>query len=74
MSYQLMVYGGSGIVGGNGDGDVSGGVYWTKRANPVLDSVSGLYSELIVFFFSVRASSILLSISPYLLTTCLLSY
>ena len=50
MSCQLMVYGGGSIVGGDGDGDVSSGIYWTKRANPVLDLISSLYSELVVFF------------------------
>ena len=30
--------------------DDGGGDYWTERADSVLDSVSSLYSELIIIF------------------------
>ena len=51
MSCQLIVYGGgsNSIVGNDGDidGGVGGGDCCSRKADPVLDSVSNSYSKLV---------------------------
>jgi len=46
-----MVYGGNGIVGddGGGDSDVDGGDWLSESADPMLDSLSNLYSDSNIF-------------------------
>jgi len=50
--HWLMVYGGNDIDGkSDGDSEVDGGDYCLESADPMSDSLSGLYSQLDVFLY-----------------------